>query len=264
MAMLAAAREVAADDAFPYEHRYLTEILKQALVFEEPHGRILRGRESWSLGTLGLPPKPPFGERDLLRKGGDGTPYWQLHFTAAWKAFSEFVRGGDGNRTYYAEKFPMTLLGAAEAVLPVKRVYVVRDPRDSWCSVRSFDRRRGFHGFGRKEGESGTDYLRRYVEWYRFYLRHVRKEGRRDRSVVVRYEDLVREPGRAVTGLEELLGIELDIERAHARCARFRDHRTSHDPGSSVERWRNELESGEAAAFSRRLSGELADFGYGD
>jgi hypothetical protein len=68
MAMLAGAREVAADDGYPYENRYLTEFLKQALTWDEPPGRTVRGRDRWALGYLGVPPAPPFGNRKLLRK----------------------------------------------------------------------------------------------------------------------------------------------------------------------------------------------------
>ncbi len=181
---------------------------------------------------------------------------------------------------YFAEKhlWPNYLPVLTWELYPrAKELFLVRDFRDMARSIMAFDQKRGFTGFGRPDGASDEDYLR--GELHRM-ARDLQQswQTRRDRAHLVRYEDLVLEPARALTSMLEYLGLDASPETVEAVLAHGREdvlhlpgssheptevaaHRTVPDPRATIGRWRRE--DGSVTALADEVFGEaLAEFGY--
>jgi hypothetical protein len=151
-----------------------------------------------------------------------------------------------------------------------RQVFLVRDFRDVVSSMLAHNRKTGTPSFGRLHAQTDEQFVRdvftprveRLVEAW---------ELRGGDAVLVRYEDLVLEPERALGSLLESLGIESDpetvretLDRAGAgRRERQADHMTAPDPAASVGRWREELSPSLQQTANDVLAGALRAFGYG-
>lgn len=122
----------------------------------------------------------------------------------------------------------------------VSSIYLVRDPRDIFCSNRAF-----FHS-----GDEQTEETRRKA--MTGLSRHMDAmaasytENADEHKCIVRYEDLMQEPEPVLAGIVDFLGLEaqpgnLKSAVAFARKASSSRHRTSANPAASVGRWKVEL-----------------------
>jgi hypothetical protein len=147
-----------------------------------------------------------------------------------------------------------------------KEVILVRDPRDIYCSIREFNRKRGYPAFRRAEVASEDEYIRLlghdaqglYSSWVR----------RSWRSHVIRYEDLVSNPATTLGGLLEYLDLSEDKKalRRMTRLAERRDAPTEHMTSDSIEmsvgRWRRELDDATLELCDSVFGPMLEGFGY--
>jgi hypothetical protein len=187
------------------------------------------------------------------------------------EAFYSRVAGPGEAPRYFVEKFlPYQVVPdlLAEVYPGAREVILVRDFRDMLCSVIAFNEKRGYEAFGRAEASSNEEYVRTNLAQSATALLE-RWRGSDTRPHLVRYEDLIREPDRA---LSELLSyLELDngpgevtgmLERADAASASMGHHRTTSDPAASIGRWREDLPEETVEACNEALGPLLAEFGY--
>ncbi len=147
-----------------------------------------------------------------------------------------------------------------------RRVFLVRDFRDVFCSARAFNRKRGSQSFGETASTTDAEWLQRLGMSARHLYRYF--QVYRDVSVLVRYEDLVSQTGAE---LDRILGyLEIDdspdtikrlIDRGRTR-GRPDDHGTSYDAGSSSGRWRRELTREERDVTRSAFADVLDALGY--
>ena len=144
MQLLATSNEVAMVREYPYESKYMSYLLRWALVLDQPYSQeggwnmsvMLEGIKS-PTGNIGSWPWP---ERDLIRVPEDSASFAERCFRAVWQEFSEVVvRNGAGHcqgepspARYFAEKCRPWVATRIGRVLPSRRIYSVRDPRDVW------------------------------------------------------------------------------------------------------------------------------------
>ena len=88
-------------------------------------------------------------------------------------------------------------------------------------------------------------------------------------STVVRYEDLVRTPRRALSGLLDEIGLRSDgeilsrmVDVVTSRSSASDGHRTVSDAEASIGRWQRDLPQGVQEACREAFAGPLAAFGY--
>ena len=122
---------------------------------------------------------------------------------------------------------------AAELYPNGRELFLVRDFRDMVCSMLAFNEKRGVSGFGRAEADSDMEFVETLGGQATSLARAW--ERRRDRAHLVRYEDLVLDPERALAGLLDHVGVDSGTghrSRAcwtarggHTRAARSRDQR---------------------------------------
>jgi hypothetical protein len=176
---------------------------------------------------------------------------------------------GQGAPRYFAEKVNPWQIPRLmwDLYAGAREVFLVRDFRDMVCSVMAFNAKRGFASFGRERADSDAQYVRRL----KFATHHLYNSWleRRDRSLFIRYEDMVLNPeeslGRILDYLELEAGPEvlrLMIQDARQRMPELEAHQTSHSPAESIGRWRRDL-SPELQRVSEDTFGEvLRAFGY--
>lgn len=170
---------------------------------------------------------------------------------------------------YSAEKTPYRLamwLASQPTSLNARFIVRVRDPRDVWASIRAFDRKRGFFGFGRRKRESENRFMIRFLDQWSSLFSWLDKfsSASQPELFVYRYEDFILETEAAVRGLEGWLGFALDAESPFQARYELARHSTSNSPRESIGKWRTSLSPHESRILEARLSKWLEKWGYAD
>jgi hypothetical protein len=147
-----------------------------------------------------------------------------------------------------------------------RRVFLVRDFRDIYCSARAMNAKRGSSSFGREAQATELDWLAGFGRELTHLARTYRLYA--STSTLVRYEDLVARTPDELARVFREVGVDHDagtvrrvIEAADDGSAR-EQHQTASDTVSSVGRWRTELTQPERELVERRFAEVLADLGY--
>ncbi len=178
--------------------------------------------------------------------------------------------GADGPPRYVVEKLnPTWVPDLVWELFPAsKEIFLVRDFRDRLASVFDFNRKRGYEAFGRADHGSDEEYVREKVRVDAETLLEA-WGARRDRSLLVRYEDLVLKPRETAATILEHLGFAHDGESVTSITASARlsddetaSHRTTPDVAASVGRWRHDLDERLQRVCEEELGELLLEFGY--
>ena len=107
----------------------------------------------------------------------------------------------------FAEKSNLRASNLLTELYPGSReLFLVRDFRDMVSSILSFNAKRGVQGFGRGNATSDAAYVASLGDWANRLVQAW--ERRRDSAHLVRYEDLVLDPERALGELLAYLGVD--------------------------------------------------------
>ncbi len=177
----------------------------------------------------------------------------------------------DSNRSnvkYLAEKEVVSPLN--DFVLNLypnaKQIFLVRDLRDSFLSARAFNKKRGTDSFG-FQGKTDQQVLEGRAHIAGILV--AAKKFADDRTIFVRYEDLVRDQKKEVRRLTEFLGVNsseevvdsmVDSQRINNK--QMMAHSTTKDVNNSIERWRIELSDQEKAYCAEAYKEFFEAFGY--
>ena len=174
---------------------------------------------------------------------------------------------------YFAEKFlldPILLDLTAEVFPGARELILVRDFRDRLSSVFAWNEMRGERGFGHDAEMSQAEYL---VERVRGDAEGLLSRWRRkgDDALLVRYEDLILEPGQTLAAILRFLDVDAGedavaatLELANRPNELLDGHKTVSDPARTIGRWRRDLPAELAAECNEILAPVLAEFGYTD
>jgi sulfotransferase family protein len=227
---------------------------------------------AWWVGT-----SPPFPRRlndaaltrwlgaDALR---DIAGFCQQRIEALYAQVAS-EQGGE-SPAFFAEKLrPDQTPGLVWELYPrAREVILVRDFRDMVASMFAYNAKRGREGFRRDAFASDADYVTSEVKSSVRALATA-WERRRDVAHLVRYEDLVLEPGPTIEKLLSYLGLDASGRAVDDLTAALRAqgpetewHRTTEDPQASIGRWKRDLGPGAREACERALAPELQAFGY--
>jgi hypothetical protein len=275
MALLASSPQIAMDREHPYEHRYFAWLAEWTALVDRTEWDM----ERWDATALsravdetyrgdGLVGPPPWLSRPLWE---DGDLRRRL-FAAAWREFSaqaidrtrrEFMTP-TGRIRYHAEKTINLACLRQQSPLPIRGVVIHRDPRDIWLSVQSFDRARGFYGFGRNPGEDAEEWLERFIAMHTKRLRASLAQREHADSLLIPYEELVLRPAATTARLGSWLDLDLMADAPARDLKRNPGHSTSASAEASVGRWRRELEPHRLERFTSEMGHELRELGYED
>ena len=190
--------------------------------------------------AIGSNPYNEPGYFDLGTSGEVLRDYWENRMPGGYASlFRETIldfydllaRGqGKGAAPYFCEKGDVDEASGLAARLffdEVKEILIVRDPRDLLCSSIAF--------WKLPPGEAMTMLQTTFPRLSRI-ARHAGPD-----TMVIRYEDLVRDPLPLRRAMSLFLGIDLTVPRLGGGEGIETGHRTSGDTGSSIGRWRNDL-----------------------
>ena len=201
-------------------------------------------------------------------------PYIEQVSAFARRAIDGFYRAvaganGQPDARYFVEKFvPVHLRWCARTVYPSHRdVVLLRDPRDTLCSILAFNARRGHPGFDRDLFGSDTEYVGHLGDSFGRLLYLLEREH--ETVLVVRYEDLILDPRRelkrilAYADLDASDGVIAGVlARAAVDSPELEAHRTSGDLRRSIGRWRRDLPPELQRACSDVFDPMLERLGY--
>lgn len=186
--------------------------------------------------------------------------------------YSELARVQEPEQPrYFAEKcWPdeVTPRLMAELYPDGRELLLVRDFRDMVCSIIGFNAKRGFASFGRELTHSDEEFIR-FLRGSALQMLSSWSENKH-RAHLIRYEDLILDPGATLETMFSYLGIRNDaatvdevIKSATALLPHVqRAHQTSTSVAESVGRWKTELSPEHKAICEEAFGDVLNAFGY--
>lgn len=279
--LLAAHPRVVAYRPFNYEPRvatYWTDLLR-ALSEPASSGRQLATSGNlndrwWWIGTSAR--TPPLTVEDgvqrwIARERLDAlTSFCQSSIEAVYERVA--AEGGVESPLYFAEKYMPTVTPSLmwELYPGAREILLVRDFRDMVASIFAFDADKSFRGFDHIDGETDEEYVLRIGhKWSRRLLESW--AARKDRSHLVRYEDLVLRPADTLDAMLDYLGLEGGDGVRELMLEAFpttppepyaQAHRTAPSVRSSIGRWRTDLPLPLKRACEIAFGPALEAFGY--
>ena len=170
---------------------------------------------------------------------------------------------------FFAEKhFPDLFPRLLRDLYPgARELFLVRDFRDMIASMLAYNAKKGSGDFGRDRVDSDEAWLA-YLH-QNFAVLHTAWQQRGEPGSLIRYEDLVREPGVALTGLLNRLGLDASPATvadllAAAEAPELKGHGSSQSPAASIGRWREDLSPEMQDMLARTFRELLQGFGYGE
>ncbi|MEM7031759.1 MAG: sulfotransferase [Chloroflexota bacterium] len=175
---------------------------------------------------------------------------------------------GQEEAHYFAEKFdPDTKQNWFYEFYPAaKEIFLVRDFRDMISSILAFNKKRGYDAFQRQKFTSDQDFIR-HLNSPHLLLKDW--QARKDRALLVTYEDFVQKPQETLTRICRYLHVDdspklIDNLQslANTTSERREAHMTSASPTKSIGRWQHDLPT-ELIDLAHESFGEaLTEFGY--
>jgi hypothetical protein len=258
-------RSIVVAGAFPYEMKLLTyyahafEILTAAGNHQKSLDPTLIFNDTYHLGLNPFNhvnfadtfPRP-YMIHDFFEK--QSAPIIADAFKAIVSRFYDHAGKSQSKHSakYFAEKcevFNPTRDFTRAVYGKMREIILVRDPRDVFCSYRSF-------------WSTPTEQSAQILRSVRDKMLDFKREASSD-SLFVRYEDMVRQPEEVLARISEFLGLDhvITIDPS-VEEADFKVHATSRDSGSSIGRWRSELSSEEFQQFNTDFGEFFEAFGY--
>jgi len=261
MSLLGTSPNVLYERRFPYEERYLTYLVRLIGLLKQPpqnskewnHDAVLKN----NLNFVGPMPYANPGSFDKCNLAD------QL-LLAAWDVLSQELMNNQSKRldlgkpVYFAEKTPTNVPDILASIMTTKNIYLLRDPRDEFLSIRSFNHKRGFKGFGWLEDESEISFVNRFCKHRKHFLGQFLKLKEGEDSIKILYETLVSDPISQQKRLSSWLDLKLDHEKVERRD----QHATSSSAQVSVEKWKKELSEELLTVFISSIGTELSALDY--
>ncbi|GAL24223.1 hypothetical protein JCM19239_3926 [Vibrio variabilis] len=263
MQLLSSNRNVISERLYPYEHRYLTYLHSLTKAISAEHDKewndesLLRGKRNL-VGPLPYNNVSIFDKNNLSMKS----------FSALTRVFLSSIHDTNSSElmvdqpVYYPEKISGPAADSCNASLDCKSVFLIRDPRDIFLSIRNFNSKRNYKSFNWKEGQTDLEYATWLCNSFLPFLKHYNNIDDTANRVKVRYEDMIVNPMVVTSKLSDWLGLELDYGYVENNMKQMSHHMTSKNPQDSLYRWKTEMSQELQLIFSNTLGEELAKAGY--
>jgi hypothetical protein len=184
--------------------------------------------------------------------------------------YREHARGRKrATPTFFAEKFAPAdhIRSIMRQLYPrAREIFLVRDPRDTLASVRAFDNKRGRGEFAGQLVETDEQLVGMIRNSILDLARLWRSRSRL--GTLVRYEDLIRSPTEQIRAMLDALDLDSSanivdamVNAGNEATADVNAHRTSPDVGSSIGRWKRDLEPRVQKMCDESFDGLLDELG---
>ncbi len=282
MGMLAAHPQIAVYRRFPYESstaKYWMQMLK---VLAEPSNMVQSSHPDTFHNDIWRVGHNPYYD-DAIASNPTHNAWFGRSYVERLAAFSQqsiedwyrtlAETQGQESPLYFAEKhlWPNYIPVLMRELYPrAKEIFLVRDFRDMALSIMAFDAKRGWAGFGRREGTTDEQYLQEVLRPAALSMANSWRT-RGSSSHLVRYEDMVLQPRSTLSALLEYLELDASpdlvdslLEQASMETDQVRRHRTTRDPRESIGRWRRERDDLFREACNAAFADVLPEFGYSE
>ena len=149
-------------------------------------------------------------------------------------------KNGKSESVYFAEKADIlhpTRNFAHLAFSDVKEIVLVRDPRDLFCSYRSF-------------WQSPPDEAVSALKSIADEILRLHSSIDKNKIIFIKYEDLVLQTQKTLFSISRFLDLNQDLEADPKSDAElFKAHGTSDNVSSSVNRWKKDMNPGDIEQF---------------
>ena len=278
MRLLSEHPQIVIDTHYPYEIRPLLYWLHVLRVLSAPANHQRSTYPTHFIEDEYWVGHNPFYTPDSI--DDDGLLYWLGQKSAHHLAslcllnidmfYRHLKRGQERKKAiYFAEKsvYSTTSRLAWQLYPKPREIVLVRDPRDVFASVQSFNAKRGTQGF--KSDLYSTP------EAYLHFLNLITTRQARihranpDQTYLLHYEDLILQPQETLAAIFRYLRVDSAprvvaevIRRASQDTPEMQHHRTTDSPGSSIGRWRRDLTPEMQATAAAVLGTILAELNY--
>jgi hypothetical protein len=178
---------------------------------------------------------------------------WRKRVTPAF--FAEKFAPADHIRSIMRQLYPRA-----------REIFLIRDPRDTLVSVRAFDNKRGRGEFAGQLVESDEQLVGMIHNSIRDLTRLWK--SRSQYGSLIRYEDLIRSPTEQIRAMLDALELDSStnvvdamVNAGNEATADVNAHRTSPDVGSSIGRWKRDLEPRVQKMCDEAFDGLLDELG---
>ncbi|HEX4804559.1 MAG TPA: sulfotransferase [Conexibacter sp.] len=149
-----------------------------------------------------------------------------------------------------------------------REIFLVRDFRDVLASMLAFNAKRGYPAFGREHVDTDEQFVQRLAGDVEALAASWRE--RRDRALLVRYEQLVADPPATLARVLDHLELDATpatvgaiVDRAQELLESTRlQHRTVQQAAASSGRWESDLPPALRDAVTAAFAGPLEELGY--
>ncbi|HYH18753.1 MAG TPA: sulfotransferase domain-containing protein [Azospirillum sp.] len=273
MKILSSHPEISAHAKYPLENRYaqyMYHALRVLSSLPSSHSPEMMTSFSSRRATVGA--NPSFGYYSDLGDFYQNTyvPSLVNDYTGLIDKFYRSIEGKDPTKVkYFAEKSlqDQYLVNTLEKIDGSKKIILLRDPRDIMVSIKKFNERNGFLGFGADRVNSFAEHaelIRSALEW------HLNVAGRDDpSSFIIKYEEMFSSCKLHIERLFSFLGVSCDEEfiKQAAEAVEFGDsdgliHSTSSSYELSQRRWILDLSAEQKEICIDVFGGILKELGY--
>ncbi|MBR9925679.1 MAG: sulfotransferase [Gammaproteobacteria bacterium] len=261
MQLLGSHENVLFERVYPFENRYLTYLARMAALAgmspdndgEWNHDRLMHHNVK-RVGPL------PYQDVSIF----DKSKMPKTAFASLWNGFSKSLNVAQNDApVFYAEKVAHDICALVNQSVYTKNLFLIRDPRDEFLSIKSFNKKRGFNGFGWQENDTDESFAVRLCRSRKKFMQTISKiDEKEERRIMVRYEDAIENADKTCTRLSDWLGVQLDAESVQKSAKNFQHHMTSQKVSDSVQRWKNEMSEELKDVFVSELGEELASLKY--
>ncbi|WP_444956820.1 sulfotransferase [Microbulbifer sp. ZKSA002] len=265
MQLLKSSEDIFVPNDYPFESRFLTYFSRLSRLplkdcggereFSYKDGDVLDSAQNL-MGPM------PYGFDGIL----DRERHQKRMLYALWNQFTQEIHETQKSKyKFYAEKVALDLAPYINNSLPaVNNIFVTRDPRGELASIVSFNKKRGFNGFGWREDDTLETFARRMIDSRRSYLKSVNKfRAGHNNIIVIRFEDLVANLQEVADQLSQFLNVKLDSMKVIADTDKYSFHMTSGSIQESQDKWKRELPNKVIQIFEEEMADALELFDYG-
>ena len=221
----------------------------------------LRGKGYWAR-LAGLVPRDRFAAALRASDRSD-----RAFLDVAMELFANGRRLRGEKTPHHIHHVPTLLAWYPEA----RVIHTFRDPRAVYVSMRRKERPEKLTGLGRAARRLGAPFdlyaMANLIHRWRWMARLHRDYAARypDSYLLLRFEDLVRDPVATAERLAAFLGVAFDpamLEQVVLNSSFAGGGRAAGIDVGTVDRWRGHLGRRELALFARFCGADLAEFGY--
>jgi Sulfotransferase domain len=250
---------------YPYEARFGAHLCKEWFASMQPrfYGPVARNSQDMDQNLLSmlkiLRGEASGADARLTAFFSDARRHYRAKIVDLYKMLSSRP-----SACVIVEKLGLKLeLGLLGGLFNTRPIFLVRDPRDILLSMRDFNQRRGVYDFHQEQAKNFSELL------YALSSSLMQLSGLHDRhpgeKMLVRYEDLVRDPTGVLTRILQFIGITssaAESKRIVESAAVHTQHITADSPAASVGRWKTELTASEQEMMNWHLQAFLSRFSY--